>query len=193
MSLFNLFDIYTKSKKTSSVEDICKKFDIWDYTINEDGSIDVDGDVILSDDKFSKFPLSFGKVSGGFSCISRGLESLEGAPKHVGENFQCLYNNLTSLEGGPKFVEGEYFCAGNKITSFKGFPDHVGDRLLCYNNPIHEIYRLNSCMEFVEFLNEYDVIRDGNRIVETRLRQALEDSNCGSIPKMFEFRNYEVI
>ena len=42
-----------------SIEEICKKYNIKNYTINPDGSIDVDGYVILSSKGIDKLPLNF--------------------------------------------------------------------------------------------------------------------------------------
>ena len=42
---------YTNYK---DIESICKKYNITDYTINSDGSIDVDRDVYLSDQNLKK-------------------------------------------------------------------------------------------------------------------------------------------
>jgi len=86
----------------NDIDSICRKFGIENYTINEDGSIDVDGNVNLNDRKLTKLPLKFGKVSGDFSCNYNQLTTLEGSPKEVGGDFSCNYNQLTTLEGSPK-------------------------------------------------------------------------------------------
>lgn len=48
------------------IDTICKKFGIKNYTINEDSTIDVDGNVDLRNKGLTKIPLKFGKVSGKF-------------------------------------------------------------------------------------------------------------------------------
>ena len=52
----------------NSIHDICKRYNITNYTINGDGSIDVDGSVKLSEYKLTEFPLIFNKVTGYFYC-----------------------------------------------------------------------------------------------------------------------------
>jgi hypothetical protein len=47
---------------------ICKKYDIQNYSINSDGSIDVDGYVALFDKGLTKLPLRFRNVTGDFNC-----------------------------------------------------------------------------------------------------------------------------
>lgn len=46
------------------ISDICKKYDIENYTINPDGSIDVNGNVNLSTFNLTELPLTFNYVSG---------------------------------------------------------------------------------------------------------------------------------
>jgi hypothetical protein len=50
------------------IEEICKEYGIENYTINSDWSIDVDGDVHLSNRNLTKLPLNFRNVSGNFYC-----------------------------------------------------------------------------------------------------------------------------
>ena len=79
-----------------SIDSICRRYGIENYTINPDGSIDVDGNVDLSMKKLTKLPLKFNKVSGFFNCSSSQLITLEGCPKEVGGSFYCEYNKLIS-------------------------------------------------------------------------------------------------
>jgi hypothetical protein len=104
-------NIIPKEEK-DNIDALCKKYLIKNYTINPDGSIDVDGDVGLTDHTFTSLPLRFGKVSGGFSCTHGSLTSLEGCPKKVGKTFDCSYNLLSSLEFCPSEIGEEFFCYG---------------------------------------------------------------------------------
>ncbi len=79
--------------------DICTKYRIKNYTINQDGSIDVNGNVNLSSLELTELPLKFNRVSGYFSCSLNKLTSLEGCPSYVGGDFYCSWNELTSLDG----------------------------------------------------------------------------------------------
>ena len=139
-----------------SVEEICKKYHITNYTINLDGSIDVDDNVNLSNYVLDKMPLKFNKVSGDFYCQSNGLTTLKGSPKYVGGSFYCQKNKLTSLLGGPKsvgrlfncsnnglitleesnLIETKSFdCSYNILTDLKGSPKKIGGYFsCCYNN-----------------------------------------------------------
>ena len=105
------------------------------YTINDDGSIDVNGDVNLNNKKLAKIPFKFRNVSGGFYCHRNRLTSLEGSPNTVGGGFCCNDNQLTSLEGAPINVDGEFCCYNNQLTSLEGSPNTVGGKFYCYINP----------------------------------------------------------
>ena len=52
---------------------ICEKYGIKNYTINDDGSIDVNGDVYLSFKDLTELPLTFNKVTGYFNCYNNYL------------------------------------------------------------------------------------------------------------------------
>jgi hypothetical protein len=129
-----------------------------DYTINEDGSIDVDGNVILTSKKINKLSMKYGKVSGDFDCSGVGLttlecaphtvrrfncaynelENLKFAPSLVGENFICMGNNLTSLEGAPKRVR--YFsCSSNKLTNLEFAPETITEDFNCHYNKLETL------------------------------------------------------
>ena len=95
---------------------ICKQYGINNYTINDDGSIDVNGYVNLINKGLTELPLTFNKVSGYFTCSNNQLTSLKGCPRWVGGNFYCTYNNLTSLEFGPDYVGGGFYCIYNNLT-----------------------------------------------------------------------------
>jgi hypothetical protein len=90
-----------ESSKEEDIESICKKYNIENWTLNEDGSIDVDGDVNIYYKGLNKLPLRFRNVSGYFNCSNNNLTSLEGSPKSIGSGFFCYNNNLISLEGVP--------------------------------------------------------------------------------------------
>jgi len=130
----------------NEIESICKKYGIENYTINADGSIDVDGDVNLNRESLKVLPLKFRKVTGDFYCMYNKLTSLEGAPKSVDGNFDCNDNQLTSLEGAPKSVDGNFDCSHNQLTSLEGSPEKVGGNFNCSYN---QLTSLEDCPEKV--------------------------------------------
>lgn len=72
MKLYN----YQRFISREDINYLCKKYDIENYTINEDRSIDVDGYVDLINRKLTKFPLKFRRVTGSFLCYSNELTTL---------------------------------------------------------------------------------------------------------------------
>ena len=114
------------------IHDICKRYLISNYTINPDGSIDVDGYVELGVYKLDKIPLKFNNVSGYFNISYNDITSLEGCPNYVGRWFSCNDNNLTSLKGCPNYIGGTFYCGGNPLESLEGYNGDY-DKLYCDN------------------------------------------------------------
>ena len=119
-----------------NIDSICQKFGITNYTLNSDGTFDVDGNVKLNRMDLDKLPLKFGRVTGFFDCSCNRLTSLNGGPKEVGGNFNCHFNKLNSLEGSPIGVGGNFYCYNNNITSLNGGPKEVGGIFYCRVNKL---------------------------------------------------------
>jgi hypothetical protein len=128
-------NLLSKDEK-DRIDSICEKYNILNYSINSNGSIDVFGDVDLISRKLFKFPLKFGNVTGKFICAYNNLTSLVGCPTIVGGNFRCGHNKLSSLEGGPVTVGGDFFCSGNNLSSLVGSPTTVSGDFYCSNNKL---------------------------------------------------------
>ena len=60
-----------------TIEEICEDFNIRNYTINSDGSIDVSGNVIFNNDFMVRIPLKFNKVYGNFTIMHINLNNLD--------------------------------------------------------------------------------------------------------------------
>jgi hypothetical protein len=120
----------------SEIDAICKRYRIENYTINPDGTVDVDGGVSLVDREFKKLPLQFGRITGIFDCSRNQLTTLEGSPKEVGGDFYCSSNQLTTLEGSPKEVGGRFYCQSNQLTTLEDAPKEVGGDFGCSNNQL---------------------------------------------------------
>ena len=149
--------LYENHQTEEEIHRLCRKYEIEDYIINDDMSIDVNANVNLDHNYFKKLPLNFNYISGDFNCSNNNLISLEGSPKEVGGSFYCNINLLTSLEGAPekvggnfgsdinkltslkgvpKIIHGFFNCSNNKLTSLEGSPEKVGDYFGCSNNKL---------------------------------------------------------
>lgn len=122
----------------TKIEAWLKEYNIRNYTINDDLTIDVKGHVVLEGYTEKHLPdyIQFGKVVGFFTINeSPNLETLKGCPKEVGIDFYC-YNckNLESLKGSPKIVGGNFSCRKcSKLESLENCPKEVGRDFVCSN------------------------------------------------------------
>jgi hypothetical protein len=154
MKYLKLFENFNQSE----IDAICKQYKIQNYTINPNGSIDVDGNVYLPLRNLNKLPLKFNKVTGWFDCSDNQLTTLEGCPNYVGDNFNCSYNELTNLDGYPKEVGRGFYWDGN---------------------PISEIIYLfgYSIKIYLEYQETYNFVRKDCKIIKHLLEEALKDYN----------------
>ena len=124
------------------VMQVCEKYHITRYTINDDLSIDVGSYVYLDKKGLKYLPLKFNYVSGNFDCSHNKLKTLEGCPQTVGGIFDCEFNKLVSLEGCPQTIEGNFNCGHNGLTSLEGCPQTVTGGFGCSSN---ELTTLEGC------------------------------------------------
>ena len=85
--------------------------DIKKYTINDNLTVDVDGDVDISEKRLTEIPIQFGKVNGNFYCDSNYLTTLEGCPDYVKGDFWCAFNPLRSILFLPKYIGNKCYCS----------------------------------------------------------------------------------
>ena len=76
------------------------------YTISDDMTIDVNGDVVLSHIQLCHLPFKFGKVAGMFACSNCKLRSPENFPDYIGGKLYCGYNKFVVIpELIPNFLD----------------------------------------------------------------------------------------
>ena len=152
------------------IHEICRKYNITNYTINEDGSIDVNDDVYLSFKGIKKIPLRFNKVSG---------------------NFDCAYNRLTTLEGAPQSV-GSFDCSNNKkLKSLDYLSKYIHNEEVYFDNtPVYEIFELldNESLGMIRNVNDLDVIVD-DKINLEMLNALLYDEGKPPVEKVKGYIN----
>ena len=126
--------IYLKTfnESKNDIDYICRKYLIKNYTINRDGSIDVDGDFNLFHKSLTKLPIRFNYVSGYFDCSHNQLKSLEGSPGW----FDCSYNQLITLKFGPEIIKEHINCRNNLLTTLEYCPERVGRYFNCNYNQL---------------------------------------------------------
>lgn len=182
------FDFLKKKTFDTKEDEICYRYGIKNYTINNDGTIDVDGNVDLSmitgDIRMSKLPLKFGNVTGNFDINGNPnfnyLRTMEGCPHTVGGNFYCTGQRLKSLEFCPKIVKGRFDCSNNNIRTFEFFPKSVA-QFRCWDNPIEPIWNVISENELfndehMDLFEDCSVIQDdGEAVAIERLTFFLDE------------------
>jgi len=100
---------------------------------NNDGSVDVEGNVEIRNYPYQKLPFKFRKVVGYFDCANNILETLEGCPEYLEGGFTCRGNKLKSLIGSPNKVDG-FWCYNNQLETLDGSPNVVLNAYSCYGN-----------------------------------------------------------
>ena len=179
--------------ENTDIVNICRKYNISNYVVNSDESIDVDENVGLYGKSLTKLPLKFNKVNGHFTCSRNRLRSLEGSPIEVNSSFYCHYNKLTSFEFAPKIIRGNFYCQYNNIKSFEYFPSFVKNEFYCYDNPIEEVWRLFEDLNKIELLNDFDIFRDEDTdepsIIMDRLNDFLLTIGRKPVEKVKGYKN----
>ncbi|MGF6348207.1 DUF4116 domain-containing protein [Variovorax sp. W2I14] len=151
----HLEKVLTQSDLTNK-EDIAvwlKHYGVEDFTINDDLTVDVSGDVNLRSKRsldnvlevdgiesrpveyqipLTHLPFQFGKVSGNFDISANGVNG-EYATVH-----QTL-PALRSLEGSPHEIGGDFICARNNLSSLEGGPAKVGGVYDCSSNELSSV------------------------------------------------------
>lgn len=113
--------IFTLTK----IANFITKYGIKNATLTDEGQINVDGDVNLSNKNLTDPDMTakFGKVTGNFECQNNNLTSLDFAPDCVGGDFKCSYNNINDFDNLPiKHVGGNFYAYGaepDKLSKLK--------------------------------------------------------------------------
>ena len=198
------------------VMEVCRNYQIYNYTINDDLSIDVGGSVYLNIQDLKYLPLRFNYVSGGFFCRENILVSLEGSPLTVGGNFGCGYNELKTLEGSPQTVNGDFNCYNNELKTLEGGPQTVGGNFSCYRNELKDLEHfpeVNGIIDIEEntvnllvytFINkadsfmiedfvDYEIVRNGDTVMLDRLQTFIRDNDL-EMPNLEDIKeHYKII
>lgn len=133
--------------KIQDIHNIMNKLDIANYKINADFTVDVNGDVDISQRGLSKFPVTFGRVTGNFDCSINRFTNLVGAPREIGGFFDCSMNKIYTLIGGPRYVAGGYYCMENNLEDLEGFPEYCQ---VCFDASKNSLITLKGTPEVVE-------------------------------------------
>ena len=195
---------------------VCNRYRIENYSINDDLSIDVNGDVNLAYKNLEHLPLKFNYIEGSFDCSNNELKTLEGCPQTVGGDFDCHRNELKTLEGSPQTVGGDFNCHFNKLETLEGGPQTVGGDFDCYRNELKDlehfpevsgdidieentvnllvytsIKKADSFM--IEDFIDYEIVRNRDTVMLDRLQTFIRDNDL-EMPDLEEIKkHYKII
>ncbi len=150
-------------KQLNLIHDYCLEWDIEEYKINQDGSIDVNQDVDILYAGVTSLPFKFNTIHGNFSFTSSRIENLENMPNVVNGNFDISDNHLTSLEGCPRIIKGDFDFANNLVEStYVGEYDVIiSGSINCKSNQFDQTFlHAIASLEEIEYDEEMDDTHD---------------------------------
>ena len=165
-SLESIYEsILLENQNTNDIDiELLKECVIGTYTINDDGSIDVDGSVYINNRDLIKIPFKFRNVSVYFTCSNNQLTSLEGAPNTVGGSFNCHNNQLTSLECAPNSAGGNFYCHN------------------ILNLPYSELFKIVDKVDGDIFYSSVTTPEDKDKIrIDRDVKNVLKDDELGDL------------
>ena len=194
---YRIFESASTNFPTTKEEviEVCERHRIKNYTINDDLSIDVDGNVDLSSRNLEYLPLRFNYIEGSFDCSNNELKTLEGCPQTVGGDFDCYSNELKSLEGSPKTVGVDFYCYKNELKDLEHFPEVSGTIDIEDNIVYCLVYTfINKADSFmIEDFNDYEIVRNRDTVMLDRLQTFIRDNDL-EMPDLEEIKKeYKII
>lgn len=81
------------------INTLCIYYNIYNYKINSNGIVDVDGDVCFLFTNLNIIPINFGIISGNFTVDLCGLYTITNMPKYIAGHCSLFGNNIIDLFG----------------------------------------------------------------------------------------------
>ena len=159
------------------------QYEVKNYTINEDFTVDVDGDVNLSYKNLTNFNVQFGIVKGNFYCYKNKLTSLEGCPQKLTEYFDCSNNKLISLQGCPQKVGKNFNCNNNPIRDLNDFHCEISGIFYHTGSVIEEFSQFYIYQELILTHKKIENIKLNNKLNYT-IKDKTETINTSNKKKL---------
>ncbi|ACT51264.1 hypothetical protein [Methylovorus glucosotrophus] len=163
-----------------------ESYGVRNYTINEDLTVDVKGDVYLKNRGITNIPIQFGKVGKNFHCEGNNLTSLKGCPIEVGNYFDCSNNKLETLEFAPLKVGGSFDCSDNKLVDLKFAPKEIGGEFRVLE--ISNIFDIETRTPNNNFTNNIYNELDPKELLNYVQKEEFANKLRAELPKQDDFR-----
>lgn len=114
-----------------------KRFKIQKYTIADDDTVVVYGNMYFEEMPWKQIPVKFSEVHGDISLSGEDLETLKNFPKVVDGSVFVNHNNLHNVEGCPTTINGSLVISANRnLTSLDGMDKiEIEDSFICNDCP----------------------------------------------------------
>lgn len=161
-----------------NIEEVLNKYDVKNYTINKDGSVNLTGDVSFFNKGIDKIPFEIKSTTGIIDFSYNNLTSLEGCPEVAHSIFfarnkikeiDCVpmeskllslsNNEIENLNFPEGFNSGEIVLRHNNIYDLKGMPSSFNGKIFLQYNPIATLFKSNDGTD-VNTFNSLNIIKD---------------------------------
>lgn len=135
-----------------NIKEVLDQYNVVDYTINNDGSVNLTKDITFFKKNLDKIPFKISIAPRVLDFSFNNITSLEGSPKECNVVFYAM-NNISDLTGVP-VVSKLLSLSNNKLEKLnfpKGFKT---DELLLNHNNIYELTGIPSDFSGKIFLNQ---------------------------------------
>lgn len=198
-----------KHIRHKEIKVLCTKYRIVNFRINSDYSIDVFGDVNLSNKNLNRIPIKFDEIYGNFECNFNNLKDLTNCPRIIHGNFSVYSNQIKDLSIHPEYIQGCFQIGQNKIKEATTFPivgntlqidsnllEHLSydGRVIATNNKIYSVDNFNTVLSNVGVLLKnpiYELIKYITDAHFYLLGKSVSDTNVQSandvLEKIIEF------
>lgn len=128
-----------KAKTKAEVEEFLEKSSIFNYTINDDLSVNVNQNVNIIWENIKLIPIEFRIIEGNVVLSGNKLQSLKGLPREIYGVLDISNNQLRTLEGCPEIIHGDFDVSDCFLKSLEFGPKQVMGDYIAERNELIDI------------------------------------------------------
>tara|TARA_Y100000389_G_scaffold127220_1_gene124559 strand:- start:1053 stop:1643 length:591 start_codon:yes stop_codon:yes gene_type:complete len=161
-----------------NIEEVLDQYNVVDYSINNDGSVNLTKDITFFKKNLDKIPFNISKAPRVLDFSFNNISSLEGSPEECDTIFYAM-NNISDLTGVtitsrllslsnnkiekinfPKeFKTNELLLNHNNIYELTGIPINFNGKIFLNHNPIATCFKTTDGKD-VHVFNSLKIIKD---------------------------------